>query len=71
MADKIESISVNQAGEIPLDNKRSTAAETVIDIPETIVDASDNPLFLAASELTFDAASATATEGRSRFILIT
>lgn len=63
MADKIENISVNQAGEILLDNKRSTAAETVIDIPETIVDASDSPLFLAASELTFDAASATATEG--------
>lgn len=63
MADKIENISVDQAGEIPLDNKRSTAAETVIDIPETIVDASDSPLFLAASELTFDAASATATEG--------
>lgn len=64
MADKIENMPVDQAGEIPLDNKRSTAAETVIDIPETIVDASDSLLFLAATKLIFDAASATATEGR-------
>lgn len=40
------------------------ADETIVDIPETIVDASDDSLFLVASELTFDAASAAATEGR-------
>lgn len=64
MANESENRSAGQAGGFPSSNERSRATETIVDIPETIVDESDGPLLFVANELIFDASTAAATDGR-------